>query len=738
VDLQWLSPPWVWPALALVALLSVWWAHRCYARAVPAPPPGARRLLVGLRALAVVLAVVAAARPLLVRLQAVQEPATVAVVVDDSGSMALQDRPGGPSRWQRAWTLAAAVDSALAHGDEPVRVVTFRGNGEGELAAVAPAVALADTPRAVGTDLPAMVAAARQRLLAAPLRGVVVLGDGHSESQRSRRTDAGAGELWLAGLGDPDGPADRFLADLRAPDTVLRGEPLTVEVAVGQRWQAAAGDDSVRVALRHRGEVVAEATAPAADLIRRELVWTPPEVGLAVLEVAVSGLDNERFLANNTATLAVDVRKDRAQVLLLAPQPGWDVRFLAQAAAREPRLALRVVRPGPRGPVLADSLTAWSPPADAAAWQEAWDAVVLAGPPSGLLSGRGQSLAAAVREGLGLLVIAGDPGTDQQPRRLPEPLQRLLPVVPSAVAPQPDRATLTAAAAGTRHPVLAGITHGPGTLPGLGGLPPLRRLQAARPAAGAEVLLAAGEGRPVLAAVARQSGRVLWFGGRRLWELAFWQLPARADTGDHPGRRLLRQMLLWTTLGDQAGGVTLLGQKRVYEEGEPVPVAVRWRDLRGEPVTGRRLSVQLNRPDGSERRTVDLRPDATRPGVARGELPALPPGRWRLTPRGDGDPPTVGEPREIVVTAAERERAQVRQDRRNLRLLAARLGGRALDAGDPAGRQALLDGLTDLDLTPEETSRQDRHEPASGWPWFTLAVMALGAEWLLRRRHGLL
>ncbi len=738
MDLQWLMPAWAWPVLAGIAVVSVWWAHRCYAGAVPAPTPRVRRLLVALRAAAVVLAVIALARPLLIRWQQTAAPATVAVVVEDSGSMALADEADGPSRWRRAWTLVASIDSTLAAGDEAVRVATFRGNGLGDLVAQAPATALADTPRAVGTDLPALVAQVRQRMLASPLRGVVVLADGHSRSERPSALAGGADRLWFLGLGDPEGPADRHVADLRAPDAVLRGEPLTVEVAVGQRWQAASPADSVRVQLRHRGAVVAEATAPAADLVRRELVWTPSEVGLAVLEVSVSPLDNERFQANNTATLAVDVRKERSQVLLLAPRPGWDVRFLAQAAAREPRLALRVVRPGPEGPVLADSLSSWSAPVTAGAWRDAWDAVVLAGPPGGLLPDGGRSLAAAVREGLGLLVIAGDPGTDQRPRAWPEDLATLLPVAPAAAAPAAAEVPVTAGPGGARHPILAGITHGPGTPPGLGGLPPLRRLQAARPRPAAEILLAAGAERPVLATAARDAGRVLWFGGRRLWELAFWQLPSRLDQAEHPGRRLLRQMLLWTALGDQAGGLVLQGQKLAYEEGEPLPVAVRWRDLRGEPVTGRPVSVTVARPDGGDPRVHSLQPDPARPGLSRGEVPPLPPGRWRLTPRGEGDPPTEGEPRDIVVTAAERERAQVRQDRRMLRLVAARLGGEALDGGRPDHRQALLADLAALDASPEPRTRQDRHEPAAGWPWFALAVGFLGAEWLLRRRYGLL
>jgi len=267
----------------------------------------------------------------------------------------------------------------------------------------------------------------------------------------------------------------------------------------------------------------------------------------------------------------------------------------------------------------------------------------------------------------------------------------------------------------------------------------VRRLQPARLRPEGEALLVTGQPEQPLLAVSRPGqGRVLWFGGRRLWEQAFWQLPAQDETGDHPGRRLLRQMLLWTALGDQESGISLLGQRLVYEEGEPLPVAARWRDLRGEAVTGQNLEVEVSPVGGGRSRTFSLRPDPTRPGVSTADLPPLPPGRWRLTPRGGEDAGEVGEAREIVVTRAERERAQVQQDRRNLRQTADRLGGAYHDAGRDEDVGHLLASLAELDLEPAAATRQDRHEPAAGWPWLALAVACLAAEWLLRRRHGLL
>ena len=448
----------------------------------------------------------------------------------------------------------------------------------------------------------------------------------------------------------------------------------------------------------------------------------------------MAALDNERFLANNRATLAVDVQKDRARVLLLGHTAGWDARFLAQAALAEPRLALETVRPGPDGPRLADSLVAWRPPAAAAAWLADWDAVVLAGPPTAPLVGAGEALTAAVDEGLGLLVLAADAAAEQAPRRWTEPLRRALPVVPEGPRLRPVDARVRIAEAGRGHPVLADLDDGGG----LAQLPPVRLISPARVRDGARPLLLAGSA-PLLVAAPPSGGRVLWFGGRRLWELAFWQRPEGLPAADHAGRRLLRQLLLWAALGDEASGVNWLGRRLAYEEGQALPVAVRWRDLRGDPVTEHPVTVLVQRddPTGTEA-SHTLRPEPSRPGEYAGTLPPLAPGRWRLVPRGEDDPPVVGAAREIVVTAAASERRQVSQDRRNLRQTAARLGGRALDAGNAGDRAALLDDLGALDLGARRAVRQARLEPAASWPWLLAATLLLGAEWLVRRRAGLL
>ena len=92
--------------------------------------------------------------------------------------------------------------------------------------------------------------------------------------------------------------------------------------------------------------VEAEITVPVEqDLVPVELTFRPTETGPHAYRLQISPLDNERFLANNEASLAIDVRQERASLLLGTDRPGWDARFLAQAAVRESRLSLKTGSP---------------------------------------------------------------------------------------------------------------------------------------------------------------------------------------------------------------------------------------------------------------------------------------------------------------------------------------------------------------------------------------------------------
>jgi hypothetical protein len=567
--------------------------------------------------------------------------------------------------------------------------------------------------------------------------------------------------MWLvAGVGDEVGAADRLLKDLRYPDIAYAGDEVQVELSVTHRFLEGAEPGPVTITLAEDGQVLRqESHELVQETTNLSLTFTAPEEGLRVLELSVSPLDNERFLANNTVSLAVNVRPDRSRLLLLASQPGWDTRFLAQAANAEQRLVLDAVYPGPAGLIHADSTTAWRTPTTVEGWRR-WNGVILQGWREVATQVDWPSLQEAVDQGLGLLVIPGAGHPDR--RTLDVPVAGLLEMLPvEALRWQWLRGSfaLDLPASASGHPVLnLGQSGYFNSAEPLSGIPPLRALIPVRPREEALVLLqtrvaASGEdgqpvspGMPALVAGGSREGRVAFFGGRRLWELAFWD-SGRSWAGapdDHPQpvRAILRNLLVWLASTKEDGGLVFSGSRTFFQEGEKISLGAVWRDMRGLPVTDRGVSLQLaelveGQPPGQPR-TFTMEPDAGSPGESSLELPPLPPGRYGISLVGQGDPPQMGASSVLVVTTHSMENTQVRQDRRRLVQLAARGGGPLVSATAEGALERIASAVEGLDWSGREIRQRRRLDFYSGWPFLVAVVTLLGVEWFLRRRNGML
>jgi len=159
--------------------------------------------------------------------------------------------------------------------------------------------------------------------------------------------------------------------------------------------------------------------------------------------------------------------------------------------------------------------------------------------------------------------------------------------------------------------------------------------------------------------------------------------------------------------------------------------------MRGRPVTDRSLQLVL-RDQGEEvqaDQTFNLRASQSRVGLAEAVLPPLSPGNYTVQLVGEGDPPVLGREENLIVARHSLELTQVRMNRRRLVQLAANNGGRFDKSDDLAG---MLSELAQLDWRADEVERQYRWNIRTGWPLLILLVTLLGAEWYLRRRHGLL
>ncbi len=776
MSIHWSTPVWMWPLLLVIAAGAVLWAVRAYGQTLPRPTRQLERTLVVLRSVVFLLLILAIAGPVLSRLLTRTRPAELALVLEDSGSMLIRDAgaDSAQGRWDKALVVAARLDSALSELDLPVSTVVVRGNGLAAIAEFRLDDPVITEPVGHGTNLGALRRQVADRLAGRPVRATVVLSDGQETggwSGGARRQAARTGlaqPLFVVGVGDENGPPDRVLKDLRYPDTAYEGDQVVVEFAVDHRYLGGEGgfDGERDITARLVGpdgsdEVVAEVTVRSDQkLVPFEITFSPQSVGLQAYQLEVEVLDNERFPANNKASLAVNVRQERARILMLTSMPSWDVRFLAQAAALEQRISLTVVHPSDRGMVYADSLTDWREPQDTTQWLQ-WDAVVLTGWRGATAALDWDILGQAVEQGLGLLVMAGSssgPGGGPVPFPPPAGLVELLPIQVNAWRWLPGPFFVGVPAAVGGHPILGGVglaqsgNQNDDAL-GLASLPPVAQVVEVAAGAGVEVLLTGQARRPdaggvdlvMLAVAGRGQGRVAWFGGRHLWELAFWE-SSRGNQADpsevHPGRRLARNLLVWSAAGMEESGLAFTGRQTFFQEGEPIRLGAQWRDMRGRPVSDRQLSLVLRGGDAPadslREQTFTLNKSAARPGLAEVELPPLAPGRYTVQLIGAGDPPVLGRQEVLIVADHSIEMTQVRMDRRRLTQLAAQGGGRFYDAGSDSDLRSLVSDLLAVDWAGDQVSERRRLDIRAGWPLLVLVVILLGIEWYLRRRHGLL
>ncbi len=759
---------WMWPLLLVVAAGAVLWTRKTYGQTHPKARPALLRVLVILRTTAFLALLLAIAGPVISLVQSRKVPPEILVLLEDSGSMSISDAgPSGISRWDYALDVVRTISDVFDQSGSSAQLTLVRGNGIQPSHEFELDDAVITTAQGHGTDLDKFVSVQTQgkgRTIAA----TVLISDGQ-QTVTSNNTVSNSGNsgglnnpLFVLGVGDSHGSADRLITDLRYPDLAYAGDDVVIQLAVAHRFtDGSVMQDMVIRLSDSSGELVQKVISNVTTVQSLELQFVPSKEGMHVYELEVSPLDNERFQANNKVSLAIDVQKSRARVLLLSQFPGWDVRYLAQAALNEPRVDLEVVYAAEGGLVLADSLTVWQKPQSSVEWLQ-WDGVILTSWTGKLDHLDWSALASAVEQGLGLVIMPGAGIQIPQIRPLPAlpvELQALLPVKPDIGSWQEGSYFLSTEGDLLGHPVLSGVVTGSDAITGqeasflLDDLPPLTGVIQVQPRNEALPLLSAVQRsstskstrNPVLVVSRRGAGPVAWFAGRRLWETAFWnQDKVAAEKGnfvEQPMMRLFRNLLVWISAGAQENGLAFTGHRSIFQAGEQISLAAQWRDLRGQPLSDRSMYLLLNQKDsdsGSGERRFSFGAMDSQTGSAEVVLPVLPPGSYSIQLLGAGDPPVAGPQSELTVLDHSVEDTQVRMDRRHLAQFAYGLGGKFYDMGLEGAIDQLVSDLQKVPLEETVSVKRRRFDFWSGWFFLLLIVLLLGTEWFLRRRNGML
>ena len=706
MDLQLAVHPAVLVLSALGAGALAWWS---YGRSTPAIAGWRRVVLPALRFAALFLVLLLLVEPAWRTVTRSDEPALLALLVDDSLSL----RVGG----DRA--PAGAVRAALADlDDEAVQLYRFSAEAR-------PSTADSLSFRGARTDIAEALARVESDFAGRNLRGVVLVSDGRVTDGRNPIYPAERFPvpIYTAVAGDSLSSRDVRLARVVTNDVAAAGSVLPVSVAV--RATGYAGQRT-RVVLSERGTTLATAplTLPGdGGEATVELSFVPRVPGVHRYTARVEPMAGEATARNNAEAVTVRVVDDRRRVLLLGAGPSPD--FAAARAALEADDGLDVTVRTQRSP--GAYYEGALPPALAT-----FDLAVLVGwPGQAATEADARRLGAAAQSGLPVVFLLSRQ-TDLS--RLAETLGDVLPARPAVLRAQLVEASLAVAPDAGDHPVLDGLGVAAGRL---GALPPLAASTARwalQP--GARVLAGvrrggADLGTPLLAV--RQSGAlrsaVVLGAGTWRWRTLPDDL---ADLRPAYGA-LLSNLARWTSATRDRRPVRVRADRRVFDENERVTFSGQVYGENLAPVADARIGLTVTGP-GGRRVQAPMRPIGNGRYVA--DVGAQPPGTYRFSAVAERDGARLGSDAgtfAVGETAAEYRAPGA--DPGLMQQVALRSGGRAvpLDSLGAFVRELRADGALD----PRVLTRED-DRPLLDLTWLLgLALALLTAEWVLRKRAGM-
>ena len=750
--LQWSWPLPTW-ATVMLALGITCWIIALYARE-SAPLTGIRRLgLTLLRLAALLLAALMIAAPTVQWFR--QGRAPIVLLVDRSASMTIDDLDtdiGWQTRLQWAQRQAAEWLSQWQELNT-TQLVCFAGH-ERTLEddhAVALDVLQQLQPATVeqGTSLGDAVDFALQSTGAHVPATVVVLTDGvntQGKSMEQVNTKASALQvpIYSVAVGSERPQPDFALENLVAEQVVFPGDFLQVEVSLLAKSLAG---ERAEVSLTNplTGEQLATSLVQInADSYQRtvRLGFRAPEPGEMKLQLMVSRHENERYQDNNSLEHSIRVSSQKIRVLLVQSSPSYEYRALASLLERDPAVQLRTwLQEADPGYAEVDRAALPSFPATSSELRE-YDVIILGdvnpAPVPKLFWENLQSFVSS--EGGGLVCIAG-------PRFMPnafrnnESLATLLPLeLKKQSATKSDTDPLATysirpTSVGTRLAVVQLADTPDESQATWQRLPPVTWLVAiGRLKPGAQVLVAAANpgsdpdlGRPAVVRHYVGAGEVFFHATDETWR---WKW--RSD--DRYFVRYWGQVVRRLGRGRVAAGrqgVLLTSDRKSYLPGQRVNLQVQFRNPAGAPADGEGVTVELvgeTRPlrqlqvsrrlgyRGTFQRTIsDLPPDQysakiVSPELARSESQA-----------------------DFEVKSSPGELARTTVDGESLATMARRTGGKSYTV-------ETADQLTaDLPAARTETVESISDQPLWNSHWTIGALLAaLTAEWILRRRWGML
>jgi len=734
---NWDCPLWL---SVLAAFVIVGWVAVLYFREASSAGKPVRTLLVLLRLASLAVIIAMLAQPAIEWFR-MGRPRLV-VLVDRSASMDTRDQPSTSGDQSRL----AALKSLLTQ-DSKSLLKTWQATHDLDIIAFDEQIvrldanelpSLTTSEENVGTRLGDAIDYALRELPGPTPSAIVCFTDGISTRGQSlekaaQRARALRVPLYSVAVGSPRKHPDLALDNLLAEEIVFPGDRLQVEATLHATGYA--GRETM-LTLRNRsdGKILAQTTVqlPAEGASQTVRLATRLETpGQLSLRLEIEPLEGETNVENNAVSQTVEVRDEKIRVLLVQASPSYEYRALKSLLERDPAVELRVHLQEADADFseVEDISLAEFPSLEQGLFR--FDVVLLGDVDPTLLPRQTwTTLERWVSEhGGGLVCIAG-------PRFMPQafqemrPLRVLLPFELTATNTEPQRVgshSIQPTTLGWRTPSLQlGETEAESRAIWENFPPVSWWFEVENPKPSAQVLAEhatqnnrQGNRSPIILGHYVGRGEVLFHATDETWRWR-WRTDDRyfARYWGQAVRRLGRRRL---TIDRQA--VHLTTDRTHYRPGENIKFRLRFRTPPADQLAI--LQLQSNQNPDQE---IHLRRHSSHRSVFETVAQGLLPGNYRATLL---QTPTASTTFEIK--PPPRELSRIATDHPSL-IEAAKISG---------GKFYTLKNVADLpgDLPPPHKTTIEQLPTRPLWNThaaMTLLVVLLTAEWLLRRRHGML
>jgi uncharacterized membrane protein len=660
-----------------------------------------------------------------------QQQNIVAIVIDDSRSMALKDI--GNSREQEAVRL---LDSGLLkdlRSHYQVRMYRLGADVDriealSQLTASQPSTQINKGLRQLADEAATL-----------PIGSILLIGDGADNSggvdlktlaelQRRRLP------VNTIGLGKTELSSDVEMDGFEVANKALEGSRLEAQITVRQKGF---GGQHTRLNLSGGGKVLAtrEIVLNETGKQTETLEFNAGQGGVKSLEARIDPIAGEENLENNRLTRVLSVESGKHRILYVEGEPRWEYKFIRRAADDDPAITVvsmlrttqnKIYRQGIGKP---DELAEGFPSKPEELFD--YEGIILGSVEEAFFTtGQAQEIKDFVeRRGGGLLFLAGRwalsdggynvaPFAELLPVQLPARKNTFQRNFVAAELTDAGRRSLVCrieddADKSSRHweilPYLANYQD-PGT-----------------PKPGAVVLArvdAGGTRLPLLVTENYGRGRSGVFATAGSWR---WRM--QQPLGDVSQETFWRQLMRWTVGATPSRVVASTPNANLEDEGH-IELRAEVRDIQYLPAGDAQVQAKVIGPDGSSE-TVALHPEPLSQGIYAADWDAAKAGSYvaEVTARQAGKP--LG--RDVLTFRREDGQAENfhrEQNRELLQKLGEQTGGRYY-APREANRVAREIAFSEAGITGREIKEI--------WDMPAIFLLVLGlksAEWLLRRRWG--